>query len=371
MFRKVFFFIGCFFVCSTQAQVLISEIAWMGTQKSHNDEWIELRNQSLETIDLTGWTLTTPDKSPNINLSGKIFSADFFLLERTDDTSTPITADQIYTGSLKNEGEVLILKDASGNTKDQTPSGMWSAGNNETKQTMERYDFETWKTSASSTPRAKNSAENFPPLRGNKPHAFIEIQGSGITSTQKINFTASKSSAAPETKIIDYVWSRTLKTNHKKQKNEVFSEKENPPSIVFDMHADLNKNECSNTFYEVHLSVRDENNLSDTDMKTFPLRWEKDRCTIYPKKSADFFSHNKKIIPDNWDEDFEAENEFFAEFLAAYKSPNNIPYPDYGEMRIKKSAENFAPQVFARDQFFQRTGISKNRLSKNIGLILT
>ena len=121
-------------------EVVISEIAWMGTSASTSDEWIELRNTTSQAIDLTGWTLRSADGTPAITLAGSVQTNDFFLLERTDDTSTSVAADQIYTGALGNTGEELILEDASSTEIDRTPTGAWVAGDNGTKKTMERID---------------------------------------------------------------------------------------------------------------------------------------------------------------------------------------------------------------------------------------
>ena len=94
--------------------VVLSEIAWAGTSaptfaalpgfapETSSDEWIELRNTTARTIDLTGWTLTAADGTPNIALRGRIPPHGYYLLERTDDGSAPAaTADQIYTGALE------------------------------------------------------------------------------------------------------------------------------------------------------------------------------------------------------------------------------------------------------------------------------
>src|SRR3989344_6988032 len=80
--------------------ILINEIAWMGNSNSANDEWIELKNTTLEGVDLSGWILKSPDGKLNIPLTGILLSNSFYLLERTDDTSVPnITADFIYKGA--------------------------------------------------------------------------------------------------------------------------------------------------------------------------------------------------------------------------------------------------------------------------------
>ena len=52
--------------------VIISEVAWGGTAANANDEWIELYNTTNVPIDLSGWTLSTIDLTPNIILTGSI-----------------------------------------------------------------------------------------------------------------------------------------------------------------------------------------------------------------------------------------------------------------------------------------------------------
>jgi hypothetical protein len=64
------------------------------------------------------------------------------LLERTDDTSTPKLADQIYTGILINTGEVMTLTDSLDSVIDVAGAqGVWFAGDNNTKETMERTNL--------------------------------------------------------------------------------------------------------------------------------------------------------------------------------------------------------------------------------------
>lgn len=92
--------------------VIISEVGWMGTGNSANDEWIELYNPGSTTISLAGWVLRADDGSPNITFpaGSAIPAKGFFVLERTNDnTISDVTADLIYTGALNDSFEVLRL----------------------------------------------------------------------------------------------------------------------------------------------------------------------------------------------------------------------------------------------------------------------
>lgn len=140
--------------------VVINEIAWMGTASSTSDEWIELYNTGESAVDLSGWILEVLGGGPKINLSGVISAGGYFLLERTDDESVPaVAADLIYRGALKNSGEILELKNNTGEVIDRIEAAAsWPAGDNTEKLTMERC-ADGWQNSslAGGTPRQANS----------------------------------------------------------------------------------------------------------------------------------------------------------------------------------------------------------------------
>lgn len=146
---------------TVHASVVINEIAWMGTEVSPADEWIELRNLSSDPVDLSGWSLSSDDGSPSVSLSGVISAGGYFLIERTDDESVPgIAADLIapFGNGLSNTGEILRLRDATGAVADTVDgSGDWGniGGDNVTKETAQRTGS-GW-TTAPGTPRAENA----------------------------------------------------------------------------------------------------------------------------------------------------------------------------------------------------------------------
>lgn len=111
-------------LASSDSSVVVSEVAWSGTQASWADEWIELKNTTDKAIDLTGWALSWDgvtvhlgqEKGDTITVANKtIKPGETFLLERSDDDAvSTVKADIIYKGSLSNSGEKLVLKNSKG-----------------------------------------------------------------------------------------------------------------------------------------------------------------------------------------------------------------------------------------------------------------
>lgn len=151
--------------------ILINEVAWAGTDsKNTSHEWIELFNSSANTISLNGWQLVNSDASIRIIFynSDKIEPQSYYLLERKDDETVPnISADAIFSGTIRNSDESLTLFDNTCTVIDevvaapQWPGGEASPG----YRTLERTGDLRWQTYGGSarngifgTPRAKNSA---------------------------------------------------------------------------------------------------------------------------------------------------------------------------------------------------------------------
>lgn len=163
MFKKFLFF-GIVFILTSYGEVLasdveINEIAWMGSENSASDEWIELYNPGESSVNLDGWVLSSTDGSPSVELVGLIGAYSYFLLERTDDESAVgVEADMFYSGSLSNTGENFELLDTVGNLIDALDcSGGWLSGDNENKYTMQKSG-NTWVSSCAigGTPKVEN-----------------------------------------------------------------------------------------------------------------------------------------------------------------------------------------------------------------------
>jgi len=145
MKRILFLTIGILLISTAAAwantpQLLISEVAWMGTDTDSGDEWIELLNTSEETLTINGWKLVWGDVE--VLLRVQIPAQSYYMLERTDDESIrDVPADQIYRGSLSNRGEAIYLYDTDGKLVDSAngDGGAWPAGNNRSKSTMQRH----------------------------------------------------------------------------------------------------------------------------------------------------------------------------------------------------------------------------------------
>ena len=140
---------------SPTRQVIINEVAWMGSEARSSDEWIELKNISESSIDLNGWQLLDQGNQIKVVFSSSdtINAGDFYLLERTDDFSVPnISKNAIYSGALSDNNESLRLFDSSCNLVDEVLANPdWPAGNKNSKKTMERSDDLSWHTYSSSS----------------------------------------------------------------------------------------------------------------------------------------------------------------------------------------------------------------------------
>lgn len=146
-------------VNAAESGLRINEIAWMGTEASWADEWIELYNPTDKSINLQEWKLITQDESLQVNLQGVIEPDSFFVLERTDEETLPeIEADQIYTGGLSNEGQYLKLVKDNEVIHEVNDAAGWRAGNSDECKTMEKGK-EGWHTSRETggTPKEVNS----------------------------------------------------------------------------------------------------------------------------------------------------------------------------------------------------------------------
>jgi hypothetical protein len=164
--KKLIFGVLLFAPALTFANVRINEVAWMGDLVSSDHEWVELYNDADMAQNLSGWKLIGTDtvddakEKFSISLSGTISPKGFFLVERkrsSIDTAPYLSSDfTTVTFSLLNTGETLWLKNTEEGKIDEVRSfaTKWPAGNNTTKETMQKNGAE-WIT-APATPRKIN-----------------------------------------------------------------------------------------------------------------------------------------------------------------------------------------------------------------------
>jgi hypothetical protein len=158
--------------------VVINEIAWMGTEingvESKNwwrYEWFELYNNTNQNISLDGWKaeLYRTNLDWLLELRGTIPAYGYFLVVSSDKISS--NYDQNYSnlgGKFNNSGQKILLKDNYNQVIDEINcSSGWFAGDNSTKQTMERKDSQipgnnstNWTTSQNpgGTPKTPNKS---------------------------------------------------------------------------------------------------------------------------------------------------------------------------------------------------------------------
>ncbi len=127
--------------------VVINEIMWMGSASASTDEWVELRNTTSNTIDISGWVVENlGDGSPahiTIPASSTIPANGFYLISNNLKASSFIDIDpdlQTTNVGLLNEGEQLILKNNLTTTIDTAnlPPGWLKGVNGTPNRSMER-----------------------------------------------------------------------------------------------------------------------------------------------------------------------------------------------------------------------------------------
>lgn len=176
--------------------VVINEVMWMGSTVSDADEWIELRNTTSHSIDISNWRLenvSTGHGHVEIPAGNSIPAGGFFLIANYD-ASDSRSALKVQNDLKKNltlyddysTNGAIVLKDSSLNPIDSTPtpsSSSWPAGVNSgvTNKSMERNtdpatgwhpctdsgctSTSFWDVSGTNygTPKAANLFDNEPP----------------------------------------------------------------------------------------------------------------------------------------------------------------------------------------------------------------
>lgn len=208
---------------ASSLDIVINEIAWMGTKvegiESKNwwrYEWLELYNDTNQTISLDGWKieLYRTELDWSLGLKGVILAKDYFLIVASDKIFS--NYDLNYSnlgGKINNNGQKVLLKDNLDNiidTIDCDSYGKWFTGDNSTKQTMERKNptlsgdsLSNWITSQNpgGTPKAKNSTSLSPqpeePVILTKPEPQPEPQPEQPAREEKI-----AEAGTPPTKMV-------------------------------------------------------------------------------------------------------------------------------------------------------------------------
>lgn len=153
-------------VTISAGDVVINEIAWMGTKASQYAEWIELYNTTSNPIDLSGWKIIEGGSGATVvTLANLIQVNNYYLIERVTassphaffDIATNISS-SFVGGGLANTGEKLTLQDSEGNIIDIVDgSTQWYGAGvaSPDYKSMERID--PYKSGSDSTNWATNN----------------------------------------------------------------------------------------------------------------------------------------------------------------------------------------------------------------------
>lgn len=178
MVKTIFFIILLLGVPAiATAQVIINEIAWMGSEveginakQEWRYEWIEIFNAGEDAISLKGWRIELYSGETlefTIVLYKSVEANGYFLVGASDKISGVDINYATLAGKFKNPGQRVVLRDAVGDVVEEIDaSNGWFAGDKDSKLTMERRfpgraseDPENWGSSQNTggTLRAENS----------------------------------------------------------------------------------------------------------------------------------------------------------------------------------------------------------------------
>lgn len=180
--------------------IVINELMWSGSTLSTADEWIELRNNTSNPIDLSGWQITRNTGTERLMLtipSGTIPANGYFLIANygRDNSRLDVVPDLVTTAvSLSNDNLKITLYDGGGNLIDTAnDGGKPFAGDNTNKYSMERNSIfgdgrslDNWHTALTSvgfdpeatekgTPGSANSTPPPPPPPASRTVKINEV----------------------------------------------------------------------------------------------------------------------------------------------------------------------------------------------------
>ena len=150
--------------------IVINEIAWMGTAGQPDREWIELYNNRGKEINISGWEIENAGrKHQSLKISqGKIPAKGFFLICKRKLANCNLISSRLSLTNNYGDNGRIVLRDGLKNNIDQTPrpeERKWPAGQSKSGLTMERINparegdaFDNWQDSQfpGGTPKAKN-----------------------------------------------------------------------------------------------------------------------------------------------------------------------------------------------------------------------
>jgi len=264
--------------------VVINEIAWMGTLANAGDEWIELHNTTPFDIDISGWSIYGADTYVCLNFSDAdghttwVIPAHGYLIyaNHPDDVKDSSGNDMatIWDATISlnntNPGQLILYDgpDCTGNVIDTANQivGAWYAGDANGRRTMERKessasgeDPSNWASNDPAiaangldsewnpllaTPGARNSATNEPPVADPGVSRTV-VRGLEVQLDGSASFD-------PDGDPLSYTWSFTARpTGSTASMSDPIAV---DPTFIADVHGE----------YRVDLAVEDDHGGSDS-----------------------------------------------------------------------------------------------------------
>lgn len=135
-------------------RLVLKEVAWMGDEASHANEWITLKKITPGDLNVSGWQILNENERISVILpQGTILTDedDTFILARNDRIKG-VEENLLFSGAIRNSNEGIRLFDNNCDLEDEVLAfPNWPGGDNESKQPMVRTEDLSWKTKGGTT----------------------------------------------------------------------------------------------------------------------------------------------------------------------------------------------------------------------------
>jgi len=247
--KKVLMILAVVWVCflfagqvSARSEVVINEVAWMGTASSSSEEWLEFFNTGSSPVDISDWSVYGADTGECLNMadadgtSTTEIASDGYLVYGNSQEVAEIDIWDATIGLNNTDPGVLELYSAPDCPSSSSPvdrvenDSEWSAGDNQTAQTMARNQEGKWRNSLNpggspgkSNSVAATSSEDGAASNDQSISSDVDSADSGGVSAGSSSDTSSETKKEQGSLVINEIFPNPERSDRKREFIEIYN----------------------------------------------------------------------------------------------------------------------------------------------------